>query len=519
TYNRNNASQTGTLADDSSTGGTALPVFASTEQRNAAAGNYINFMDTGDRVNISTAITQPLMGTATMTFWLKTTMVGSSNGSGNSWDLASIIGSEQNGGGNDIQWGAINSNGKIGFGLGNVPGVYSTTSINDNAWHNVAITRNASSGLVQVYVDGRLEATGSPYDSDFTGALNRLTSMGVTNQFSNNGSGSDLTDKRYYTGLLDDLHIYDRVLSADQITAIRAVENGYQDHAIANDGGALKLTVAASQYTSLSVTGLETGMTISDGVHSVTATNHDQAIDLTGWTLNSLQVTNAGTGSATLEFTATNNVGGDTHTTTDYVNIVTGSTIVTGGSGDDMLSATSSGSTFLAGGAGQDNINGGAGNDRLLGGTGDDNLSGNGGHDILIGGAGNDLLTGGAGNDVFRWEFGDAGAKGAPAVDVISDFSSSAGNKDVLDLRDLLQGENHVGVNTGNLSNYMHFEYNGHDTVIHLSTNGGFSAGYSAGSEDQTIVLRSVDLTLGGTLNNDQQIIKDLLNKGQLNVD
>ncbi|HET8693514.1 MAG TPA: type I secretion C-terminal target domain-containing protein, partial [Aquabacterium sp.] len=99
------------------------------------------------------------------------------------------------------------------------------------------------------------------------------------------------------------------------------------------------------------------------------------------------------------------------------------------------------------------------------------------------------------------------------------DFSSSAGNKDVLDLRDLLQGDNHVGTNTGNLSNYMHFEYNGHDTVIHLSTNGGFNSGYSAGSEDQTIVLRSVDLTLGGTLHTDQQIIKDLLNKGQLNVD
>ncbi|MDE2078754.1 MAG: VCBS domain-containing protein, partial [Burkholderiales bacterium] len=126
TYNRNNTSQTGTLADDSSTGGTALPVLASADQRNAAAGNYINFTDVGDRVDISTSITQPLMGTATMTFWLKTTMTGTSNGGGNSWDLASIIGSEQNGGGNDIQWGTINSSGQIGFGLGNVPGVYST---------------------------------------------------------------------------------------------------------------------------------------------------------------------------------------------------------------------------------------------------------------------------------------------------------------------------------------------------------------------------------------------------------
>ena len=46
-----------------------------------------------------------------------------------------------------------------------------------------------------------------------------------------------MADKNY-TGQLDDLHIYDRVLTADQIKAIRTVENGYQDHAIANDGGA-----------------------------------------------------------------------------------------------------------------------------------------------------------------------------------------------------------------------------------------------------------------------------------------
>ena len=520
TYNRNNIAQVGSLADDSSTGGIGLPTFSSVGQRSAASGNYISFNDAGDRINISTSVTQPLMGTATMTFWLKTSMTGSGGGNGNSWDLASIIGSEQNGGGNDIQWGAINSAGKIGFGLGNVAGVFSTTSINDNVWHNVAITRNASTGLVQVFVDGKLEATGSPTDSAYTGLLNRLTSMGATNQFSNNASGSDMADKNYYTGQLDDLHIYDRVLTADQIKAIRTVENGYQDHAIANDGGALKIAVGGSLYDHLTVTGLESGMTISDGVHTATSTGNGQSIDLTGWTLSALQITNAGTASATLAFNATSTaLNGETHTTTDYLNIVNGSTIVTGTSGDDMVAATSTGASFLAGGAGQDNVVGNAGNDRLLGESGDDNLTGLGGHDVLVGGAGNDLLTGGAGNDVFRWELNDGGAKNSPSVDYISDFSSTPGNKDVLDLRDLLQGDNHVGTNSGNLSNYMHFEYNGADTVIHLSSNGGFNAGYTHAQEDQTIVLRSVDLTLGGALTNDQQIIKDLLTKGQLNVD
>ena len=52
----------------------------------------------------------------------------------------------------------------------------------------------------------------------------------------------------------------------------------------------------------------------------------------------------------------------------------------------------------------------------------------------------------------------------------------------------------------------------------HISSAGGFASFYSAGQEDQTIILQGVDLTAGGTLN-DQQIIQDLLTKGKLVTD
>ena len=164
-------------------------------------------------------------------------MTGSGGGNGSSWDLASIVAANKTEAATTFS-GVPSTAQARSASAGNVAGVFSTTSINDNVWHSVAITRNASTGLVRVFVDGKLEATGSPTDSAYTGLLNRLTSMGATNQFSNNASGSDMADKNYYTGQLDDLHIYDRVLTADQIKAIRTVENGYQDHAIANDGGA-----------------------------------------------------------------------------------------------------------------------------------------------------------------------------------------------------------------------------------------------------------------------------------------
>ena len=145
-----------------------------------------------------------------------------------------------------------------------------------------------------------------------------------------------------------------------------------------------------------------------------------------------------------------------------------------------------------------------------------DILIGTAGSDRLIGGAGNDTLTGGLGADVFAWKLGDQGSPGAPAVDWITDFNTVV-NGDKLDLRDLLQGENHAS-GTGNLGNYLHFEKSGLDTIVHVSSSGSFASGYSAANENQTIILQGVDLSAGG-LSTDQLIIQDLLNKGKLQTD
>jgi hypothetical protein len=102
-------------------------------------------------------------------------------------------------------------------------------------------------------------------------------------------------------------------------------------------------------------------------------------------------------------------------------------------------------------------------------------------------------------------------------VDTITDFSSVAGNKDVLDLRDLLSGANHDGTQPGNIANYLHFDLSGGDTVIHISSTGGFANGYVASAEDETIILKGVDLTSAGT-QNDLQIIHQLLSNGQVHT-
>ena len=166
-----------------------------------------------------------------------------------------------------------------------------------------------------------------------------------------------------------------------------------------------------------------------------------------------------------------------------------------------------------------------AGADHQITGTsGADTLVGGAGNDLIIGGTGSDTLTGGAGSDVFRWKLNDQGTVVKPAVDTITDWSNATTNAggDVLDLRDLLQGEAHgltaTGL-TGNLEKYLHFETSGTSTVIDVSTSGKFTpSNYSPSNTDQKIVLNNVDLTVGGTAP-DSQIIHDLLTKGKLIVD
>ncbi|MFA5942022.1 MAG: Ig-like domain-containing protein [Sinimarinibacterium sp.] len=127
--------------------------------------------------------------------------------------------------------------------------------------------------------------------------------------------------------------------------------------------------------------------------------------------------------------------------------------------------------------------------------------------------SGSDTLIGTDGPDVFVWHLADRGTPGAPAVDTINGFDPApvSGGGDALDLRDLLQSEE-----SGSLTDYLHFETSGSDTLVHISSTGGFAGGFDPGHVDQRIELAGVDLT---SIGNDQQIIQNLVNNGKLITD
>ena len=518
-------SYTGTLTNVNTANGGTAPTWIT--GHNGTAGTALNFDGKGGIVSVPLADTAALNTTSSLSVWFKTTQVGSTIG----WSSPSIIGTEHAGDANDIQWGSINSSGKIGLGLGNDPnGVYSATAVNDGNWHDLTITRTVNangSSVVSVYIDGALSNSATlAAQSPATNGIptNYLAGFGYTNAWQSTTTGGTTTNSDgttgdvYYKGALDDARIYTHALTADQAKAVFLVENGYETQAVANDGDAIKLVVTDTHATALHVIGVENGMTLSDGTHTITSTGNSQVIDVTGWNLGSMQLTNVGTGSATLEFDAVNTTAnGQSEDTSTYLSVVNGTSLLGGTTANDTLTATTNSATFISGGAGDDAITGSGGNDRLLGGTGNDTIVGGGGNDLIVGGTGSDMLTGGAGNDVFRWEFGDHGAAGTPSVDTITDFSSTPGNMDVLDLRDVLGGANHNGTAAGNIASFLHFDHSGADTIIHVSTTGGFSGGYSAAVEDETIVLKNVDLTAAGT-QNDSQIIHQLLTNGQLHL-
>jgi hypothetical protein len=114
-----------------------------------------------------------------------------------------MTGTEDVGGANDIFWGWINDSGQIGIQSGNDMGATSTTNVSDGTWHHVAFTYNSSTGETEVYVNGTREDTATTR----TGSINDFNSLGrIENTDSN------------FTGRLDELRIYDHVLSADEIT-------------------------------------------------------------------------------------------------------------------------------------------------------------------------------------------------------------------------------------------------------------------------------------------------------------
>ncbi|KGK40952.1 hypothetical protein LH51_18550 [Nitrincola sp. A-D6] len=135
----------------------------------------------------------------------------------------------------------------------------------------------------------------------------------------------------------------------------------------------------------------------------------------------------------------------------------------------------------------------------------DGEIVGSTGDDYLFATDADDVLIGGTGADTFKWTLDTQGGD-----DVVMDFNVADG--DVLDVADLLQGEEH-----GDLTDYISVTESAEGTLIELTPQGDGSGA------TQSIMLDGVSFTdLGidtGTMTTDEAIIDHLVNSGHINID
>lgn len=156
-------------------------------------------------VQVGTDLNQWLGGTASLSAWIKTTQFGK----GDFFRSPGITGIESAGNNNDVFWGWLDVTGRIGLQAGNADGARSLNPINDGQWHHIGLTRDATSGQVKVYVGGVLNATATSEAGIKTTQFHSLGRIETTGGAAN-----------YLQGQLDEVHIYNYVLSASDIQTL-----------------------------------------------------------------------------------------------------------------------------------------------------------------------------------------------------------------------------------------------------------------------------------------------------------
>ena len=167
--------------------------------RFGAAGKALQFNGTSSDYAI---IPRPNWMDWTIAFWVNTTASG---GSGQWWNGQGLVDGEVAGVVDDFGTALVGN--KAAFGVGNPDTtIASTTAINDGQWHHVAAARSAFTGLMQLYVDGNLQSsTIGPFGPKTAPPNLRLGSIqtGVAGGF--------------FSGTLEDVQVFNRVLSAPEI--------------------------------------------------------------------------------------------------------------------------------------------------------------------------------------------------------------------------------------------------------------------------------------------------------------
>jgi hypothetical protein len=140
----------------------------------------------------------------TISFWLKTTQKG---GRGQWFAGAGLVDGEVAGVTDDFGTALVGD--AVAFGVGKPDTtITSTSAVNDGHWHHVAAVRTRASGAIQLFVDGKQEAAGTGGKQSLTAPASLIL-------------GRLQTGINSFRGSLADVRLYNRALSAAEVTGLR----------------------------------------------------------------------------------------------------------------------------------------------------------------------------------------------------------------------------------------------------------------------------------------------------------
>ena len=150
----------------------------------------------------------------TVAVWVKTT-----DGNGQLFSLSDTADNDSHA----ALW--IKGSGRLSFEVwennSKILGVDSVTAINDGQWHHVAVTVDASGNTL--YIDGvQASVTYSQGNSSATAFYDDVTGIDVMQIGRNSNSGGG---RLYYTGLIDDVRVYNRALTSGDMSELYATGN------------------------------------------------------------------------------------------------------------------------------------------------------------------------------------------------------------------------------------------------------------------------------------------------------
>jgi hypothetical protein len=143
--------------------------------------------------------------TASLACWIKTKQAGNDDPT----QAPALAGFEDPGNDNRILWGFLDGSGRICMKAGVGEVAASETAVNDGAWHHVVLTRNARSGKVEVYVDGKQAVWASSEALDKVCTFNALGRRDAA-------GGAPL----FFQGAIDDIKLYRRIVTAEEVQAL-----------------------------------------------------------------------------------------------------------------------------------------------------------------------------------------------------------------------------------------------------------------------------------------------------------